>query len=265
MTRGRILAIVGLGGLAAYLLVIRRNPQTGATGLDELAGGVSSVFGPSAANAATLLPGKGAGNTSADGPTTPSSIATQAIGLIGAGSTAVAAWLAAGGSTAAAGAAGATAATGGASAGSTAGATAGAGLGTAATIGITAGIGGGIILAWAIWKKGLFRGGDEALHVNPARDQFLAQFAKWDYMRDSRNPPGFYGLALLLSILTPNDSQGLFAALTRADTMPKFNGAVAAIVNRIKTATADEDRQITDRLAFYNLGGHDAGQLAAGY
>ena len=32
---------------------------------------------------------------------------------------------------------------------------------------------GAVLLAWAIVDKGLWRGGEEALHVNPARDRFL--------------------------------------------------------------------------------------------
>lgn len=85
---------------------------------------------------------------------------------------------------------------------------------------LTAGIGAGIgVLAWAIGSKGLFRGGEEALYVNPARDRYLAFFG----------PPGtgpgsgFHNLAARLTEITgePNGSH-YFSALKAADTTEKL-------------------------------------------
>ena len=85
---------------------------------------------------------------------------------------------------------------------------------------LTAGIGAAVgVLAWAIGSKGLFRGGEEALYVNPARDRYI-QF--W-------GPPGtgpesgFSRLAARLTEITgePNGSH-YFAALKAADTIDKL-------------------------------------------
>ncbi len=44
----------------------------------------------------------------------------------------------------------------------------------ALTVALVAGIAGGVaILVWGIVKRGWFRGGEEALHVNPARDELI--------------------------------------------------------------------------------------------
>lgn len=97
---------------------------------------------------------------------------------------------------------------------------------------ITWGVAAGIVLAWGIKQKGWFRGGEEGVKVNPARDKFLAQFAQYQPpgVGDSRNPPGFYGLAALLS-QTHNDR--LFSALTAAHTMKEFQAAEQAIAQSL--------------------------------
>lgn len=112
-----------------------------------------------------------------------------------------------GGTAAAAGSVG----TGGAVAG------AGAGLGLGATVAITGGAAAGAILAWAVIKKGLFRGGEERL-VNPRRDQFTAQFG------------GGHNLAARLTGLSGEHGGGhLFSALQRADSQKEFEAAQSAI------------------------------------
>lgn len=149
--------------------------------------------------------------------------ASAGAGLLGLG---------AGGTGAAAGVAGVEGsifAGGGAAAGGGAGAagTAG-GIGlSASTVGITAGIGAGALLAYGIWKKGLFRGGEEALKVNPARDAFLSQFGGPGTGQDS----GFRHLADVLFGLTHNESQ--FHALTSAQHMKEYNAAVTGITNTL--------------------------------
>jgi len=91
---------------------------------------------------------------------------------------------------------------------------------------ITWGVAGGALLAWGITKKGWFRGGEEGVQVNPARDRYLA---KW-------GPPGtgegsgFATLAALLTRLTGEPGGGrLFAALAHAQTMKAFTTAVTNI------------------------------------
>lgn len=101
-----------------------------------------------------------------------------------------------------------------------------------ATIGIISGVGAvGVILAWGIIKQGWFRGGQEGVVVNPARDQYLALFAPLDPLRDSRNPPGFFGLAWLLEQLAAGQGgpQGVFGQLTGAHTKAQLESAVNAI------------------------------------
>lgn len=117
-----------------------------------------------------------------------------------------------------------------------AGIAAAAGLGTVASI-ATAGIAAGVgLIAWGIMDKGWFRGGEEGVQVNPARDRFLAQFGPYDYMRDNSNPPGFYGLSNILTILGVHDR--LFPELTNAHTMAAFTQATTDILAALSTATA---------------------------
>lgn len=124
---------------------------------------------------------------------------------------------------------------GGAAAGGGAAGTAGAvgtGIGVGSTIALTGGIAAGALLAWGIWKKGLFRGGEESLKVNPARDVFLQQFGGAGTGPDS----GFRHLADQLFGLDKNEA--LFKALTDASSMKEFDAAVAAIATRLDEAAA---------------------------
>lgn len=128
------------------------------------------------------------------------------------------------------GGAGAAAAAGGAGAAGTAAGVAG-GIGAAGTIAITAGIAAAAILAWGIIHEGWFRGGEEALVVNPARDLFLKEFAPYDPYQDVANPAGFYGLAALISDTGGNAV--LFQQLLNADTKAELTTAVQAIQSYI--------------------------------
>jgi hypothetical protein len=86
---------------------------------------------------------------------------------------------------------------------------------------------GGIALGFAIWKKGLFRGGEEALKVSPRRDQFLGQFGGPGHGETS----GFHRLAAQLTAWTGEPGGGrLHAALRNADKVHRFEAAQAAIV-----------------------------------
>lgn len=145
-------------------------------------------------------------------------------GLLSGGMSAGVSALTGGGAAAAAG--GAAAAAGGAGAAGAAGA-AGGGAGLAGAGGIslttglaTAGIGAAAVLAyWAIVKKGLFRGGEEALKVNPNRDKFFAQYG------------GYAGLAELLTVASDGDvADALLKLLYAADTRREFDEIQKTIV-----------------------------------
>lgn len=82
------------------------------------------------------------------------------------------------------------------------------------------------VLTWAITSKGLFRGGEEGIRVNPMRDDFLGHFAPLDQWRDARNPPGFSGFAALVHYVTGSD--GLAVSVFRADREASFKAAVDA-------------------------------------
>lgn len=110
----------------------------------------------------------------------------------------------------------------------------------------------GAILAWAIGAKGLFRGGEEGIYVNPARDAFLANFAELDAWRDTRNPHGFSGLAALMWHL---DGQTDAAAVQvfRADTRKAFEAAVenvSRIAQRNPTLTNQTWAMLKDASPF---------------
>lgn len=97
------------------------------------------------------------------------------------------------------------------------------GLGPWAWTGIGAGAG---LLTWGVWKKGLFRGGEEALHVNPARDQYLLQFGP----PGTGDGSGFHTLAATLTNLTQEDGGGmLFRALIQADSLDELTAATRQI------------------------------------
>lgn len=121
--------------------------------------------------------------------------------------------------------AGAGAGAGAGSAAGTAGATAGL---SASTIGLTAGIGAAAVLAWAIWKKGLFRGGEEALKVNGPRDRFLSQ---WGNPSNKGVGGGAHRLAAQLTSFGAGDGGGvLMTDLLRADKERTFKTAENNIV-----------------------------------
>lgn len=158
MSGGRDAAIVVLLGAGAWYLT-KRNPSTGLSLADEILG--ASAGGPRLAFTPTGASAPGATATSS-GP----SGSQKTLAYVGTAATAAAAILPAIGIGGAAGGASA----GGAAAG------AGAGIGLGAALAATGIAAGAAILAWGIIQKGWFRGGEEALKVSPARDEYLQEF-----------------------------------------------------------------------------------------
>jgi hypothetical protein len=151
------IGVLLLAGGAAYYLT-RRDPITGRTVLDgprPTTGGGTTAPPSYLVPGYTTVPTAGGGTTGAiisGGAAAAAAIIPTLIGT---------------------GAAAGTAAGTGAAAGAGA---AGAGIGLAGALVITGIAAGAAILAWAIISKGLFRGGDEALHVSPARAEYLNQY-----------------------------------------------------------------------------------------
>jgi hypothetical protein len=111
---------------------------------------------------------------------------------------------------------------------------AGAGGGFGATVAglatnpITIAAAGALVLGLGISKRGWFRGGEEALKVNPRRDQFQLQFG------GPTAAQGGMKLAALLTQFTGAPSGGpLFSALQRADSEREFDAAQANIISTL--------------------------------
>lgn len=102
---------------------------------------------------------------------------------------------------------------------------------SALAAGFTAGAG---VLIWGIADKGWFRGGEEGVKVNPARDGFIAQFGP----AGTGDGSGFARLAAVLTIITGegNGSHYFNPALLQAHTMDEFSKAVQDIANVLLTA-----------------------------
>lgn len=110
------------------------------------------------------------------------------------------------------------------------------------------GIGAGAaLLTWAVVNKGLFRGGEEGIKVNPSRDAFLLQFGPggWNYTEPMSGAPKLAQILAEISAWETNgtDNQvydrSLMTPLLKADTMEKF---------------VPVTRQIRDLLGRYGVG-----------
>jgi len=137
--------------------------------------------------------------------------------LIGAGVTTGAA-LIGGGTAAGTGAAGAGAAG------------AAGGISTAAALTAAGVAAGAAVLAWAIIAKGLFRGGEEALRVNPARDAWFQYFvdAYFPGAGSSRQFEAYVKASSDAGV--PGDvAERLLAAVYAADTVKEFESATADV------------------------------------
>lgn len=115
------------------------------------------------------------------------------------------------------------------------------GISAGAAIAITAGAAGAALLAWGIIAKGWFRGGEEALEVNPARDDFVATFVPvhkavfgviyppQTYDTSVRDGDWKYLYGEVLAHFDPNIGPQLTSALQSADTKEEFDAAVKNI------------------------------------
>ena len=92
--------------------------------------------------------------------------------------------------------------------------------------------------AWNFFKgiSNAFRGGEEGVHVNPARDRFLSQFGGGGTGEGS----GFMNLAALLTSHGAGHGGGsLHAALRAADTMGEFQQSIQAISDFLQPKGVD--------------------------
>lgn len=133
------------------------------------------------------------------------------------------------------GAAGSTAgvATGLASAGAIAGSTAllATGIGAA-----------GALLVWGITQKGWFRGGEEGIRVNPARDDFMNEFVKvyagdpFSFSREQINSVRYESMlkAMTDARIPAATQEQLMRMLYAADTMTEFEAAAKAILAELQ-------------------------------
>lgn len=167
MTQGNRAAVAVIILATAYYLT-RSNPATGRSRADDLLSGLGlSPLGPPTARTVPFA-GSSPANNYTGNPSPATSSSSRGAQLLGAGASIAASTLPAvlGG-----GGAAASSAASGAAAG-------GAGIGLAGALAITGVAAGAAILAWAIIAKGLFRGGEEALKVSPARDEYFNAFNK---------------------------------------------------------------------------------------
>lgn len=114
--------------------------------------------------------------------------------------------------------------------------------------GLTNIIGAGLnsLISFGISKiTDIFTGGEEATHVNPARDAFLSQFGPGGTGPGS----GFHELAKMLVELRGTAGGALFQALIKADTMQEFNSAVRAIEEAIRKGPMQAMADLTNSVA----------------
>lgn len=105
----------------------------------------------------------------------------------------------------------------------------GAGIGLGTTLAITGGAAGAAILAWAIYKKGLFRGGEEALKVSPRRDQFFGQLqARFGGSQFEAAAKAFSAAKVSGDI-----AQLLIAAIYRADNTKAYDAAQGSAISAL--------------------------------
>jgi hypothetical protein len=211
--------IPGFGGAAPGGAIIDNFAGVGVGKLLGLGGGLATTAFSTAAGgtlaASMIAPGVASAAV-------PAAIASQGVSAAVAGSAAAGATGAAAGGAAA----------GGAAAGTGAGAAGGGvSMGFLAnpafwTNPYTIAAAAAAVLGMAVWKKGLFRGGEEAMVVNPERDKFTAKF--------QATRPGMTGWEATATALEEAGYGGevaerLMRQLSGADTKKEFDRATKAI------------------------------------
>lgn len=107
----------------------------------------------------------------------------------------------------------------------------------------TAGIAGAAALGMGIWKGGLFRGGEEALKVNPARDDFFEKFV-------NQYAGQFSAYESLVKNLTEGgvshaQTEKLIGQIYAADSMKEFETAVDHVNDALAEAAVAQEAATT--------------------
>lgn len=91
------------------------------------------------------------------------------------------------------------------------------------------------LLVWGITQKGWFRGGEEGVQVNPARDQFIDTFVQV-YYPGAGSEKQFDAMARALGDcgVDGNTAQQVIAQLYAADTMDLFRQAATRFLDAMK-------------------------------
>lgn len=122
------------------------------------------------------------------------------------------------------------AAAGGTGAGAGAGAGAAGGISTAAALTAAGVAAGAAIVAWGVIRRGWFRGGEEALKVNPARDAWFQYWIDHYYPgQGSARQFDAYVHAHVDAGVPGDVARQLLDAVYRADTVREFEAATANV------------------------------------
>lgn len=91
------------------------------------------------------------------------------------------------------------------------------------------------VLVWGITQKGWFRGGEEGIYVNPARDKFIQPLID-TYYPGSGSDKQFDAMARALGDAGVNgiEAQSIIAQLYAADTMDEFKVAATRFLQAMK-------------------------------
>jgi len=114
------------------------------------------------------------------------------------------------------------------------------GMGGGSTGGIIGGIAAGVgLLVYGITEKGWFRGGEEGVKVNPARDDFFGQFQRWCLANGFGSLDQQAAAATVLQHFTSldgNQQNALIVGMYQADTIDKYVSAGKAFANVLEPA-----------------------------
>lgn len=115
------------------------------------------------------------------------------------------------------------------------------------TAALATGIGAaGALLIWGITQRGWFRGGEEGVKVNPARDEFMNEFVKvyagdpFSFTREQINQVRYESMlkAMTDARIPAGTQEQLMRALYAADTMREFEPAARNILAEMQKGLA---------------------------